>query len=130
MVSTVTPARGDGSSGSNRRRGRRDGHRVRHAAGEPERGAESAQLRQFNAGTLRDTLAQIGITELYASNRVTAGSPLLVASGQVGEFRVEEPLATESWREQAKQKTWWQSSVRPVAYVTNAFAIVQINGVA
>jgi hypothetical protein len=85
---------------------------------------------QFNAATLRATLAEIGINEVYASNRVTAGSPLLVASGQVGEFRVESPLQTESWREQGKEKTWWQSSVRPVAYVTNAFAILQINGVA
>ena len=85
---------------------------------------------QFDAAKLRGVLAEIGITELYASNRVTAGSALLVASGQVGEFRVEEPLATESWREQPKQKTWWQTSVRPVAYVTNAFAIMKINGVA
>lgn len=85
---------------------------------------------QYDSGKLRATLAEIGITELYASNRVTAGTALLVASGQVGEFRVEEPLATESWREQGKQKTWWQTSVRPVAYVTNPFAVVQINGVA
>jgi hypothetical protein len=85
---------------------------------------------QFDAGKLKETLAQIGITELYASNRVTAGSPILVASGQVGEFRVESPLQTESWREQGKEKTWFQTSVRPVAYVTNPFAIFQLTGVA
>jgi hypothetical protein len=61
---------------------------------------------------------------------VTAGAPLLVASGQVGEFRIEQPLATESWYEPEDQETWWQSSVRPTAYVTNPFAIFQINGVA
>jgi hypothetical protein len=85
---------------------------------------------QFDAAKLSGTLAQIGITEMYASNRVTAGSPLLVASGQVGEFRIESPLQTVSWREPEKEKTWWQSSVRPVAYVTNPFAIMQINGIA
>ena len=85
---------------------------------------------QFDAGKLSAVLAEIGINEMFASNRVTAGSPLLVASGQVGEFRIESPLQTKSWREEAKEKTWWQTSVRPVAYVTNPFAILQINGVA
>jgi hypothetical protein len=85
---------------------------------------------QFNIGNLRAVLADLGITDFYSSNRVTAGAPLLVASGQVGEFRIEQPLATESWYEPEDQETWWQSSVRPTAYVTNPFAIFQINGVA
>lgn len=85
---------------------------------------------QFNVANLKAILGEFGITDYYASNRVTAGSPLLVASGQVGEFRIESPLQTVSWREEAKQKTWWQTSVRPVAYVTNPFAILQLNGVA
>jgi hypothetical protein len=96
----------------------------------PNEEASLLYFAQFDSGQLTNTLAQIGITDYYASNRVTAGSPLLVASGQVGEFRIEQPLATETWREQEKQKTWWQTSVRPVAYVTNPFAILQINGVA
>jgi hypothetical protein len=85
---------------------------------------------QFNAATLRATLAEIGINELYSSNRVTAGAPQLVASGQLGELRIESPLKTVSWREEAKQKTWWQTDVRLVAYVTNPFAVLQINGTA
>ena len=85
---------------------------------------------QFDAGKLREALAAIGITE---TSRRTVSRPdhhCSLHAGQVGEFRVEEPLATVSWREEGKEKTWWKSSVRPVAYVTNAFAIVQINGVA
>jgi len=55
-------------------------------------------------------------------------SPLNFAQFNSGNLR--EPLATESWWEQGNQKTWWQTSVRPVAYVTNPSAILQINGVA
>jgi hypothetical protein len=85
---------------------------------------------QFDAAELRAVLAEIGINELFSSNRVTAGSPILVASGQVGEYRVEKALGTESWREQKTQKNWFQTDVRPVAYVTDPFATLQINGVA
>jgi hypothetical protein len=85
---------------------------------------------QFDAGKLRDILAEIGINELFTSNRVTAGSPILVASGQVGEYRIEKALGTETWREQKTQRNWFQTDVRPVAYVTDPFAALQINGVA
>jgi ATP-dependent protease ClpP protease subunit len=85
---------------------------------------------QFDVGKLRDILREIGIDELFTSNRVTAGSPILMASGQVGEYRVEKALGTETWREQKTQRNWFQTDVRPVAYVTDPFAALQINGVA
>jgi hypothetical protein len=68
--------------------------------------------------------------DLYSSNRVPAGTAYVVASGQVGEMRVEKPLGTETWREPEEEKTWVQSSVRPVMYVTNPFSVLEVTGIA
>lgn len=68
--------------------------------------------------------------ELYTSNRVTAGTALAVAAGQVGEMRIEKPLGTETWREQKTERTWVQSSVRPLFAVTNPFAVMEVTGLA
>lgn len=67
---------------------------------------------------------------IYVSNRIPAGTGIYVAEGQVGEMRVEKPLGTETWREQGTERTWTQSSVRPVMYVTNPFAVLQVVGLA
>lgn len=67
---------------------------------------------------------------IYVSNRVPAGTAYAVASQQVGEIRVEQPLGTETWREQETQRNWVQSSVRPVMYVTNPFAVQKFTGLA
>jgi hypothetical protein len=66
----------------------------------------------------------------YVSNRQPKGFALCFASGQVGEMRVEKPLGTETWREPSTERTWVQSSVRPVMYVTNPFAVQIISGIA
>ena len=66
--------------------------------------------------------------EVFASNRVPSGTAYAVARNQVGELRVEAPLATEVWREQKNQRTWVQSSVRPVMYVTNPYSIKKVTG--
>jgi hypothetical protein len=70
-----------------------------------------------------------GIDSLISTNRVTAGTAYLVAEGQVGELRVEKPLDTETWREQKTQKTWLQSDVRPVMYVTNPYSMLKLTGI-
>jgi hypothetical protein len=82
-------------------------------------------LRLFYRDTLSQMLSDNGYREIYASNRVPAGTAYFVASGQLGEMRIEQPLATEAWREPETQRSWVQSSVRPVMYVTNAFAVVK-----
>jgi hypothetical protein len=43
-------------------------------------------------------------------------------------MRIEQPLATETWREPETQRTWVQSSVRPVMYVNNPYAVVMATG--
>lgn len=86
------------------------------------------EMRLFYGASLSQMLADNGFDEAYASNRVTTGTAYAVAEGQLGEMRLEQPLATETWREQGTQRTWVQSSVRPVMFVTNPFAVMKITG--
>lgn len=78
----------------------------------------------YGAMGLRDLLSALNLS-IYVSNRVPAGKAFVVASGQVGEMRVEQALATETWRDpEGRQRTWVQSSVRPVMYVTNPYSVL------
>lgn len=86
------------------------------------------ELRLFYGGDLDQMLADNGYDEIYASNRVPVGTTYHVAEGQLGEMRLEQPLATETWREPKDQRTWVQSSVRPVMFVTNPFSIIRSTG--
>lgn len=83
----------------------------------------------YGASGLRELLQEMNIS-VYVSNRVTAGTAYVVAEQQVGEMRVEKPLGTETWREPKTERTWVQSSVRPVMYVTNPFAVLKFTGLA
>ena len=96
----------------------------------PQENLSLLNFAQFSGADLTATLAEVGIQQKFVSNRVTAGSPLLIASGQVGELRIEAPLTTKSWREESKEKTWWQTGARATAYVTNPFALRQLTGTA
>lgn len=90
---------------------------------------EAAQLSLVYADRLGDILRSYGLT-VYVSNRVTAGTGYLVQQGELGEIRIEKPLGTETWREPGTERTMVQSTVRPVMYVTNPFAVMQITGLA
>jgi hypothetical protein len=81
-----------------------------------------------NSGGLEQMLQDNGYDEVYASNRIPVGTAYFVAEGQLGEMRLEQPLATETWREPETQRTWVQSSVRPVQFVNNPFAVVKATG--
>lgn len=85
----------------------------------------------FYGDKASQALSDMGYREIYASNRVVAGTAYSVASGQVGEMRIEQALGTETDREGAplmRQRTWVQSSVRPVMFVTNPYAILKHTG--
>lgn len=91
------------------------------------------ELRLFYSGsggtpTLEQVLDDNGYDEIFASNRVPAGTAYFIAEGQLGEMRLEQPLATETWYEQATQRDWVQSSVRPLMFVNNPFAVVRATG--
>jgi len=67
--------------------------------------------------------------DIFVTNRVTAGLAYALAEGQVGEMRIEKPLGTETWRDpNGKEQTWVQSSVRPVLYANNSFAVLKFTG--
>lgn len=86
------------------------------------------QLTVTYGDKLDAVLASLGIREVFASNRVALGTAYAVASGQVGELRVEQPLRTETDREVKNERTLVQSSIRPVMYVTNPYSIKKITG--
>lgn len=96
--------------------------------------ADLNSLRLFyssggNSGGLEVMLSDNGYDEVYASNRIPQGTAYFIASGQLGEMRIEQPLSTETWRDPETQRTWVQSSVRPVMYVNNPFAVVTATAV-
>ena len=90
---------------------------------------ELLNLQSIYSGDLDAVLARLGI-ELFASNRVTAGTAYVIAMGQVGEMRNEEPMMTESWYDEEHQVYWVQTAVKPVFFVTNPFALYKVTGLA
>lgn len=83
----------------------------------------------YGAQGIRELLAALNLS-VYVSNRVPAGKGYFVEEGAVGERRLEKPLTTESWREEKTQRNWIQTDVRPVEYVTNPYAILEVTGLA
>jgi hypothetical protein len=76
---------------------------------------------------LTEVLRSAGI-DIYVTNRVAAGTAYVVAQNQVGEMRIEKPLGTETWREPEREISWIQSSVRPLFFVDNPFAVIKVTG--
>lgn len=70
-----------------------------------------------------------GINGTWVTPRKTAGSVYFLAERQVGELGYEVPLNTATWRDEKIQTDWYQSSVNPIVYVTDPFAIVELTGV-
>lgn len=66
--------------------------------------------------------------DIYVSNRVPIGTAYVVAGTSTGEMRVEQPLATVTYREEGRDRTWVKTGVRPVMYVTNPFAVLKFTG--
>lgn len=77
----------------------------------------------------RDVLTNNGV-DMIASNVVTAGTAYVVEERMVGEFRTEQPLTTVTWRDEATESTWTQTSIRPVFAVTNPYSILKVTGLA
>lgn len=74
-------------------------------------------------------LSSFGL-EIFVTNRVTAGSFYAVSEGQVGELRLEQPLQSRSWDDaDGIEQTWVQSSVRPLLFANNAFAVLKMTGI-
>lgn len=118
----------------------RDFAHVRRLAEEDELGyvydlwiinPQEAEALEIAYGEKLEGVLRSNGVSLYVSNRVTAGTAYAVAEGQVGEMKLEQPLATETWRDaDGRQRTWVQSSVRPVMYVTDPMAVLKVTGLA
>jgi hypothetical protein len=66
------------------------------------------------------------LTTIYKA----AGSVYFLAERQVGELGYEVPMGTETWRDpDGRQQDWYQTSVLPIVFVTDPFAIVELTGV-
>jgi hypothetical protein len=94
---------------------------------------DAESLRVVYADDLDNVLADNGISTFISTPRKAAGSAYFCSGGMVGEMRVEEPMNTVTEREGAPQlrdQTWVQTGVRPVMYVTDPFAILEVTGIA
>jgi hypothetical protein len=90
---------------------------------------EYLQLARIYGPDLNNLLGSLGIS-IFVTNRVVAGNAYVVQSGQVGQLRTEQPLQTEQWYEQETQRFWTQSSVRPLMFVDNRFAVLKFTNLA
>jgi hypothetical protein len=91
--------------------------------------AQYFQLATIYGNYLGDLLSSVGY-DVFVTNRVLAGTAYVVAEGQAGQLRVEQPLTTEAWYENETQRFWTQSSVRPVMFVDQPFAVLKFTGLA
>lgn len=74
-------------------------------------------------------IASIGL-EIFASNRVTAGTAYILEKGKVGVLGYEEGLTTEVIDDRHTRSSWVQSYVNPLFAVTNPYSIKKITGLA
>lgn len=89
--------------------------------------AQYLQLARIYGPDLNALLASMGLS-IFVTNRVAAGTAYVVASGQAGQMRIEQPLQTTQWYEQETERFWTQSSVRPMMFVDNRFAVLKFTG--
>ena len=90
---------------------------------------EYLQLARIYGPALNDLLGSMGI-DIFVTNRMSAGNAYVVQSNQVGQMRVEQPLQTNQWYEQETERFWTQSSVRPLMFVDNRFAVLKFTNLA
>jgi hypothetical protein len=88
---------------------------------------EYLQLARIYGPALNDLLASLGI-DIFVTNRVAAGTAYVVAEGQVGQMRIEQPLQTAQWYEELTERFWTQSSVRPLMFIDNRLAVMKFVG--
>lgn len=90
---------------------------------------EYLQLARIYGPGLSPLLTSLGLN-VFVTNRVPAGTAYVVAERQPGQMRIEQPLATEQWYEEGTQRFWTQSSVRPLFFIDNRFAVLKFQGLA
>lgn len=89
-----------------------------------------ALLVAYGPDKLPDVLRGYGIETWWVTNQQTAGTAKLLAKGQVGELGFEKPLTTKTWWDEDLEVDFVKSNVRPIVYVTDPFAILELTGLA
>lgn len=69
------------------------------------------------------------IDTLIGSPQVSTGTAYFVDTQNAGEYRVEEPLQTETWYEPKTQEWCVQSFAIPVMYIDNPWAVIKVTNV-
>ena len=90
---------------------------------------EYLQLARIYGPDLNNLLASLNLS-IFVTNRVVAGNAYVVQQGQPGQMRTEQPLQTTQWYEQETERYWTQSSVRPLMFVDNRFAVLKFTNLA
>jgi hypothetical protein len=90
---------------------------------------EYLQLARIYGPDLNALLASMGL-EIFVTNRMPAGNAYVVQAGGPGQMRVEQPLQTTQWYENETERFWTQSSVRPLMFVDNRFAVLKFTNLA
>lgn len=91
---------------------------------------EYATLVSIYQGALNDVLDAYGIS-VFVTNRVAAGTAYVVAEGMLGEMLIEQPLFTRTFPDpDGIEQDWIQSSVRPLIYAQNPYAVLKFTGLA
>lgn len=92
---------------------------------------EESLVTYYGPDKVDAVLSGYGITDRFSTPRIAAGTAILAAEGQVGEMRLEKPLGQETWRDKdGREQDWYQASIRPVVYVTDPYAILELRGLA
>lgn len=89
---------------------------------------QRARLQLIYGDEWRAVLTSYGYTNVFVSNRVPVSSLYALLGGQVGQLRVENPLGTVTWRDNPREITWSQSSVRPLMFVDEPLNVVKLTG--
>jgi len=90
---------------------------------------EYLQLARIYGPDLNNLLASLNLS-IFVTNRVPAGNAYVVQQNQVGQMRTEQPLNTNQWYEQETERYWTQSSVRPLMFADNRFAVLKFTNLA
>jgi hypothetical protein len=96
----------------------------------PNQELSLAQAAASLGVTIDQLFATAGITEWFASPRVTAGTAILYQRGNVGGWANEFPLAQDTWYENSIESTWYQWTVSPAMFIDNPYGLVQLTGIA
>jgi hypothetical protein len=90
---------------------------------------EYLQLARIYGPDLDALLGSLGLS-IFVTNRMPAGNAYCLQQNQVGQMRVEQPLQTVQWYEQETERYWTQSSVRPLMFADNRFAVLKFTNLA